>query len=452
VRKLDFVLPDVTRFMWASEDARAVWEPRIQAINAAWLMCERRSGHALQGISPNDLPGIYEEVGPLGLSVVVLGQQGVGNTYTNVPVPLAKGQPWAYRVAICTPDKVNQWLDAWHASDYDWIGRLLGYPDCCIKFFQKVWVEEKGNDTTWQMAQNAASILGMYRDEPNRLDIEPCNPQNNILMRWMGPRMVSHLPCSFNCAPSIEIGNRNWARLNEFNVSESMWLRQILDWPMEWSALHGIAEIRTPILKIMTRTDATAEKLTVRWMGRSYPPEGARGLSFPYRGQAPRIVDMWTENGFTSLGAMIDAHQTLAKIVPSGIETALDLGCGNGELLKRINVPSAYGIDSRAQAIRAARQHFPGGHFQEANVKDGVCIDGFPENYDLVLLSAARLEELGGEDGTWLMRNIRYHTRYLLVYSYNDVPVWDAVNHPMQWSLVATNKSRGTCCSLLEKK
>jgi hypothetical protein len=72
-----------------------------------------------------------------------------------------------------------------------------------------------------------------------------------------------------------------WAAENGFK-EEMEWLRQILSWPVEWSALHGIAEIKTPLLKICTKTDATAGKSTVRWVGESYPEEGAQGLCFPY--------------------------------------------------------------------------------------------------------------------------------------------------------------------------
>jgi hypothetical protein len=57
---------------------------------------------------------------------------------------------------------------------------------------------------------------------------------------------------------------------------------ELLDWPVEWSALHGIAEIRTPVVKIATRTDPTPERYVVRWMGKSFPADGARGLMFPY--------------------------------------------------------------------------------------------------------------------------------------------------------------------------
>ena len=41
-------------------------------------------------------------------------------------------------------------------------------------------------------------------------------------------------------------------------------LYEILDWQLEWSALHGIAEIKNSLFKISTRTDATPSRTVLR--------------------------------------------------------------------------------------------------------------------------------------------------------------------------------------------
>ncbi len=71
---------------------------------------------------------------------------------------------------------------------------------------------------------------------------------------------------------------------------EMEWLLEILSWPLEWSCLHGIAEIKTPVLKVSTTTDATASKYVVRVQGDRYPAEGSQGLNFPYRLSQPPLV------------------------------------------------------------------------------------------------------------------------------------------------------------------
>jgi hypothetical protein len=100
----------------------------------------------------------------------------------------------------------------------------------------------------------------------------------------VGVRAVPHLPCSFACAPTrslaerfLEIGRAaGWAQ-------EMDWIIELLSAPMEWSCLHGIAEVKTPLYKVSATTDATGSKLTVRWRGRAMPAASARGLRFPYQ-------------------------------------------------------------------------------------------------------------------------------------------------------------------------
>ena len=55
---------------------------------------------------------------------------------------------------------------------------------------------------------------------------------------------------------------------------------EMFQWPVEWSALHGIAEIRTPILKMARNTDMMESKRVLRRPGSAFPEEGARGDSF----------------------------------------------------------------------------------------------------------------------------------------------------------------------------
>lgn len=65
------------------------------------------------------------------------------------------------------------------------------------------------------------------------------------------------------------------------------WLEAMLDWPAEWSALHGIAEVKTGIVKFAYRTDYTPEKLTLYYHGHALAPDAMPGLTFVHR-QLPR--------------------------------------------------------------------------------------------------------------------------------------------------------------------
>jgi hypothetical protein len=133
-------------------------------------------------------------------------------------------------------------------------------------------------DPTWDVAIDTQQAVGAATVR------EIVGPVvTNVLWRWLGVRAIPHVPCRFDCRPSIDLGTRLiQAGVDLGHGEETRWLQDILAWPVEWSALHGIAEIKTPILKLATRTDATANKLVVRWRGHGYPAEGAKGIVFPY--------------------------------------------------------------------------------------------------------------------------------------------------------------------------
>lgn len=288
--RLDFTLPEFTRVSWVSDAAREVWEPRLKRITLAWLELEWRS--VLEelrrcGVTIVSAHGLVDRAGDWahhGLSGVPLEIVGQTQEDVSVATGVGLGEPCIYRVVVGTPDSVRVFRHAWDAGDDQEMGRLLGVPPCCIEFSRSVWGDEGLSDTTWPMA------VGTVQPENGSQSIEVAGPpETNILWRWMGVRPVPHLPCRFDCPASADLGRMFIEAGRRAGFGEEMdWLLDILSWPVEWSALHGIAEIKTPVLKVSTRTDATATKYTVRRQGTAYPAEGARGLHFPYR--RPRVV------------------------------------------------------------------------------------------------------------------------------------------------------------------
>jgi hypothetical protein len=284
--RLDFSLPEFTRMSWVSDRARDVWEPRLRRITKAWLDIEWLSVAAglracsLTLASPEGLlaeAGRWAMHGLGALPVEILGTSDESDP--NAGLPAHPGGALVFRLAIGTPRNAVDFKNAWDASDQETIGRLLGYPRCCHEFFRDVWVEQGLVDTTWPMA--VASAGGS--NGSTRIDIRGPR-ETNILWRWMGIRAIPHLPCRSDCIESAEMGRKKVDLGREAGYNAEMdWLLDILSWPVEWSALHGIAEVKTPVLKVTTSTDATSRKYEVRREGDAYPTEGGYGLSFPYR-------------------------------------------------------------------------------------------------------------------------------------------------------------------------
>lgn len=456
MKRLDFVLPDFTRLMWVSDHARSVWEPRLKRVNQAWSRVEWLS--VVSGVRPCGLTvatpekfvGRAAEWVKRGLSALPVEIQGLSNySYASTPVKTQLGSPFEFRIVLGTPHSVSEFEHAWEGCDHEEMGRLLGFPRCCAEFFHKVWVEKKLVDTTWSMAASRSSPWenGTVRQVAG-------SPEANILWRWMGIRAVPHLPCDFECKESAKFGRELLEVGRAAGYEEEMnWLLEILSWPVEWSALHGIAEIRTPILKVSTRSDATALKYIVRRPGRSYPAEGAKGLEFPYRSEIGPMVQIslpksrqalsdltetlegpadWhpTDNGFESTAAMDAAHKPILDLVVAALAgrtgRVLDLGCGNGALLQKIQRAISgiepFGIDVDPSRIARARELLSanGNSFKVGDMferdADWLSVD----RYALAILMPGRLIEAGparaGKLTAWLAQSCDR----LLVYAYGD--------------------------------
>ncbi len=455
--RLPYRLPDFTRYSWASEEARSIWEPRIQQTLNCWTEIEWKSvaedirACTLSIFSPEEVLKQAPLMAKFGLTVLPLGMQGASTQpYSNTETAYQSGAPFVYRVVIGTPVNAAKFHKAYQSANQDAIGQLLGYPACCRNFFQRVWVDEQHIDTTWSMAVNT---------EKAQRDDTVCqvagDSRANILLRWLGIRAVPHLPCAFDCASTVEQAGRYLDLGRQLGFGTEMtWLEEMLSWPVEWSALHGIAEIKTPVARIASCTDATAKKYVVQRSGTNYPDEGAQGLVFPYQQPKQRhITDsegfkrgfehplsslstslnkaswFFTDNGFSSLQAMEHSHQPILELARLSLDgkpaTVLDLGCGNGALLQKIHNKDSrvvpFGIDINASSIAHAHMLFPaytenfvtGNIFEQNSLWTG-------RSYSLVIFMPGRLLEVHPKQRKFLLCQLQSFSEKLLIYAYDD--------------------------------
>ncbi len=488
VRRYPMPIPEWCRTIWVSAEAQELWEPRITRIGEAWAAAELASVGSfreacLQTVGPAQLPELNQKAIERRLDLLVLARQGDTGTYQAGPVSIEGAASWNYRVALVTKMAAVPFLDAWRDGDDEVMGKLLGFPECCRAFFQRIWVDEKWIDTTWPMAQGETLVAGPV--------------ECNILLRWLGVRWVPHLPCSFDCEHTTELGREFRALMGD--TDETRWMDELLDGPVQWSGWHGIAEIVTPVVKISAKTDATADKLTVRRKGTGYPEAGAAGLSFPYlREPAKRKAtpppaevsspnkevlslryehqslhsvmhdyrdsgkppggchhhdghchecgydcspgvwgcgDDWTDNGFSSRAAMLVAHTVVKSSAIALLESIggdsfaglLDLGCGTGVLANSIPAYNRHGVEIDNERAEAA----------QANGLSVSCTNIFRldnlkafEDCDLFIIMPGRLvesrdnrHETDAGVTKWIREFLRApgeRTRWLLVYAYGS--------------------------------
>ncbi|MDX1493429.1 MAG: methyltransferase domain-containing protein [Longimicrobiales bacterium] len=438
-------LPDFTRVSWADEKLASTWAPRVAAVSEMvqelqWLSVVEgvRSSALLKQVSASSWPEVRGRARKLGLIAMPLSVSGVAGSYSTTAVPLEEGRPVGLEVALFkAPSLARLWMD--YAGNSDREGKLLGYPQCCRRFFEETWGTYL--DTTWQMAERGGTVDGRTATVEGSLA--------SVMLRWVGVRLVQHLPCSFSCDYSKRIAEDMLRLARDRFPGAARHAEEMLEWDTEWSALHGIAIIRTPAFRVAARTGWTAERWTVRKRG-SRPSGGAVGV--PFKGSQgaseghSRVVSIGQGgekascgqpgppggtsgatrecvlNGFSTPEAMREAHRDVLRAL-EGVDEGLrgpvvDLGCGTGVLAtraaERLGGASVAGCDTNPHAIYHAREK-PG----RWEVRDLFEFSSLPPS-GLVIFMPGRVVERGVESEAVAALRGRLRGRILLVYCYGD--------------------------------
>jgi hypothetical protein len=285
---LGFALAGFLRIAWASAPAAEAWAPRLARAREAVFETDWRTvanGERACGLVVLDddrLEVERERFAAHGLCWSELGRAGEWIDPYRVTERATGAAATSRSGFVARPDAAVEFSDAWREQDSASVGRMLGLPDCCAN------AQEDGPalDPTWPYARRIGAAAA---DATVTISVEnAAGDAANPLWRWLGIYAVPHLACGPECAETARVADERRRCCEGVDPDAAGWIDEILSWPVEWTALHGIAEVRTPILKFCTATDATAGKYTVRWTGRAYPSDGVQGLGFPYRIPRPR--------------------------------------------------------------------------------------------------------------------------------------------------------------------
>jgi uncharacterized protein len=444
------------RVSWVSDGARMVWENRLRGVAAAmsrlnWLSVKhglRRC--SMESIASTDVDAMLAQWRDHGLNAEAIGVEFFprrpyydgedGGAADNViRIRFAVGRS-AEDVAACR--------NALKRDDHASLADLFGYPSCCARSFQQGAGQSAPSDHIWQMAAAA---------DPSPARAQEADvagpPEANIICRPLGIQAVPHVPCGFDCEATAALGRRFVELGHELGYAAEMdWLLDLLDMPMDWSSLHGIAEVRMPLLKMAAQAVPVASLYRVRREGATHPDEGGVGLAFPFKShrgipltksrgyrrglqnpiQENAETPDWlaTDNGFLSVSDMHAAHRPiidLAKATLAGRSGGIiDLGCGNGFLLSSICAANPglvpFGIDRDPERIKNARLLLAGSqrNFVAGDLFDDEHLWTTSRQYACGILMAARLLEVDVERAASLRRRIQSHCDTLLVYAYAD--------------------------------
>jgi len=445
MERSNYSLPDFCRVSWVSDAAKAKWTPVFQAIVEAWDVIEvesvakRMRRLALHSMPLDRTPSFLEWCKERDLGAKAL--------YTHKRSAYISDRNQFNRGADVTVYAVGRRRDveagelAYREGRNADLGDLLGYPTCCTEFFREVWVGERHIDTTWPMAKRSEARTS----DDDRTLSRPVASQTNMLLRWLGIRPVFHLPCAFDCIASHSIANELTALAKDSRCQNAFaQLHEVLGWSMQWSALHGIAEIETPVLKISARTDATRYKYTVRLIGDSEIIEAPMGTRFPYRTTKREMLpvrrainrddrlrrdsidhEYGLNFGFASQRDLRAVTWPLLKIaLSSETETLMHIACKNGALLAEAYAfkPNLklIAVEDSGERLEEARNLLPSDALICAgSYTDIEFIGGLPAT-DICVLSVGRLLELSVPLATRVLDALREKCRWLYVYAFSD--------------------------------
>lgn len=273
--RLDFKLPDFNRVSWVSEQLKTQWESTIlalpQVIDLVFLHREITDAVPIQikSVSANDLFDYKKKIYSIGLfaeQLIELPKSIV------LYFGLKEQEVGYYYVIIGLRSHVLSFVRGIKDSNLELIADYLHH-----ETFQywKDYADHQLTDSTWGLFKDIEREESKLLAQDNTL-LNPC---------WhnCGIRSVPYNPISLDSKYGLQVASAIQSLAKQIIQEQCNAWYEVLSWPVEWSALHGIAEVKTPIFKMAYNTDTTAGKYTLQLQSDTYPENGLRGLLFPYK-------------------------------------------------------------------------------------------------------------------------------------------------------------------------
>lgn len=257
------------RQAWVSDRAVALWGPRLRAAAAAVRAVEIEAVRrgllpaVIQSIAPRLRPELAARLAADGLALVALDRHRLPARDVEAPA------------AIGRPEALAQIVDAWADGSDAAILRLLGAPPCCVD----AWSQADA-DARRDLAGEVRMTLGAEDVSAGTCSIDPVH---NPLLRPLGLRATQHMSCGTGCAATAALAAALGDLGRTLGHAEALgWCDEALRWPMTWTGLHGLGELKTPVFKAVHACAYSAGLRRVVLAGARAPEAGAQGTVHPF--------------------------------------------------------------------------------------------------------------------------------------------------------------------------
>jgi hypothetical protein len=284
----DFAIPPFIRINFTDDKVKEKWQTKItQARKFLWDMEYETVRHGLRScladsIHINSMSAAMMDIVRMGLLFNPVRETPLTNGFASQHLPITDPHNHAIYGAIAKDMKtMMNFVEAEEAEDYQAIGKMLGYPQCCIDTFLSLW--QSGHvDLTWDQAHANHQEEDINGKGYIRTKVNPV--MNPIFKNSIRIGLFTHIPCSFHCEHTKKL-TEDWVQLakdlnRKADIENTM---EILRMPVKWDALKGIASISTPVFKITTNSLSCVDRHVVEIEGDYYPEEAPSGLVFPWK-------------------------------------------------------------------------------------------------------------------------------------------------------------------------
>jgi hypothetical protein len=414
----DFKPPETFRVQWASLEIQNEYESKIAKLSQDFCRSElltvfnRERAGCITTMSKEDLlydsPALQEIRGN-GCFIYPLNYIPIVDSYSNEVQPLQPGQDYQVRVLITNRAEY---------PNMNHLGHILGYPHCCVKFFDKYWSKLGYRDLVPCMEGIQFLELGKNTDISDYFEL--CN----ILIKGMGVRAVPHLPCSLKCHATNTFAHMFIKYLP--NESYKL-LIDLLRMETNYSTYHGYAEVKNKLFKNVFNSIPLGYK-----------------LEFTLKQLIPLKLN--SNNGFTDKDSETRAHHEILNFISTILSMSenriLDLGCGDGSLLRKIGDLFPDTVLEGVEINKTVSEKAESNQILVFNQDLNEFI--FNGKYSLIMIANQRIKEMDEAEHIKFFHNVKSSTKYLLIYDYTA----DIIIYPINFSRIKNFNGINTSMSL----
>lgn len=268
-----------TKTNWKSGDARDTWRDLLQRAasakrHAEWksvLSGETDRKAAIIHVNNNNREKWLRRIGEYGLSYRDIRYSEPYDGFSHKFFPTDKSDPNRITYAVIAEsddvaDKMEEAeLDMDGHERHDMVGELLGFPECCRKQFNEIWLDKGLIDPMYEVSCNTDSACAVDGDH-NHVRVGEPNPYTNVMYRYFGWSFITHIPCSWDCEKSTEIGRARGGIMADDGYQDAAnAMYNFLDKPMTWTGLKGFGHVKNDSFIGGTGTSCYWDKKKIVW-------------------------------------------------------------------------------------------------------------------------------------------------------------------------------------------